>query len=183
VKSKVQTEQVEISGCVNLTGSYSRVIKRSKVMFVERIAPGAFEKALQHAKNIKLLAYHDEGITLGSIKHGNLKLWEDNEGLKCECVVFHPEIIKMAKEKKLDKFSFGFRPLKEHFEEIHPRKDGVKLRVIEDMELTEVSILDKYHRAAYQNTLMKVRIRPLNIDQYLSFHQKEFEFLKTEGRW
>lgn len=180
MKQEVQRKQVNISGCVNLTGYDSGVIKRSKVIFIEKIAPGAFEKALRRAENVKLLFYHDEGITLGSIKHKNLKLWEDSEGLKCECVVFHPQIIKMAKEKKLDKWSFAFRPLKERWEEIHPRNDGVKLRVIEDMELTEVSILDKYHKAAYPTTLMKVRIRPLNIDQYLSFYKKEVEILKLK---
>lgn len=183
MKSKSQTEQAEISGCINLTGYNSGIIKKANVIFIEQIKPGAFEKALRRADNVKLLFYHDEGITLGSIKHGNLKLWEDSEGLKCECVVFHPLIIKMAKEKKLDKWSFGFRSLKERHEEIHPRNDGVKLRVIEDLELTEVSILDKYHKGAYPTTFAEVRIRPLNIDHYLYFHEKDLEILKGGGKY
>lgn len=80
--------------------------------FVERVAKGAFTKALQE-NTIKALWNHETGQVLGSTKSGTLTLFEDDIGL---CFELKPSNTTWGNDAKesirrgdVDGVSFGFR--------------------------------------------------------------------------
>ncbi len=107
--------------------------------FVEQIAPKAFERAIEKSEDILCLLDHEPSRKLGSTKDGNIKLFEDNIGLRAICEITDSEVIEKAKEQKLRGWSFGFEAVKEH-EEV--ASENLKRRFIDDMNLFEVSIID-----------------------------------------
>ena len=77
---------------VNITDKPSRVLKdRKGDNFVERVEPRCFTRALNSGSNVKFLLNHNHNINLGSLDEGNLKLTEDNIGLKIDATVNHEE--------------------------------------------------------------------------------------------
>lgn len=125
-----------ISGYVNVTGRESRVLSDISGDFIEEVTPGAFGQALERAKRIELRFNH--GKLLGSTVD-NLKLYEDNIGLYAEAVVNDKHVIAEARANKLTGWSFGFFVNKLHWET--RQSDQMRKRVLEDIDLTEVSIL------------------------------------------
>jgi hypothetical protein len=95
---------------------------------------------------------HDENRQLGSIKEGNLQLYEDSIGLRAIATVTDDEVIKKAKDGKLTGWSFGFIDQKPNWQD---GQDGIQRRFLEDIELLEVSILDK--TPAYIATSIEAR--------------------------
>ena len=76
---------LHITGYVNITDKPSRVLKdRKGDNFVERVEPRCFTRALNSGSNVKFLLNHNHNINLGSLDEGNLKLTEDNIGLKID---------------------------------------------------------------------------------------------------
>jgi len=55
-----------------------------KMGYVEKIARGAFRKALMETKDVPLLWQHDRRDMLATTKSGNLKIREDGKGLLVE---------------------------------------------------------------------------------------------------
>lgn len=130
--------KIKLEGYVNSVARDSKLISENGKTFVEQIAPGVWEKALKKNKDIKILLNHDKTRELGSILKGNLELLEDNIGLKVKCLIDDPEVIQYSKDNKLKGWSFGFSVIKDRWEKI----DAVRYRrIIEDLELYEVSIL------------------------------------------
>lgn len=175
-------KQVTISGYL-ATGRDSRVISHPiEGRFIEQIAPKAFEKALGRADDVPLLLNHKKDKKLASLKDGNLQIYEDTVGLRFISNIDYPSVIQKSGELK--KVSFGFIPLKDRWEEIRNRKDGVKRRIIEDMELTEISILDDSHNGLYTATKVEVRTIPFSnfdLDSYFEKLNLEVFILKTRG--
>lgn len=137
VEIRSKTEAV-ICGYVNAVGRDSRVMRTvTGERFVEQIEPGTFQRALGKEGNVELRANH--GRLLGSTGAGNLELYEDAVGLYASAVVTDPEIIEKAERDELRGWSFGFRAKADTWEDTG--KD-VKRRIVQDMELREVSILD-----------------------------------------
>lgn len=130
--------KTKLEGYVNAVARDSKLISENGKTFVEQIAPGVWEKALKRNNNIKILLNHDKTRELGSISRGNLELSEDNIGLKVKCLIDDPEVIQYSKDNKLKGWSFGFSVIKDKWEKF----DDVRYRrIIEDLELYEVSIL------------------------------------------
>src|SRR5690606_101680 len=102
--------------------------------------PKTFERALQRASDVELRFNHDKNRKLGSIKEGNLQLFEDNIGLRAIATVTDEEVIQKAKNKELRGWSFGFIDKDPDWQD---GPDGIQLRLLKDIELLEVSILDK----------------------------------------
>ncbi len=127
----------EITGYVNVTGRESRVLQDINGKFIEIVKPGTFKHALEKRENIGLRFNHDK--SLGSIQDNNLELYEDNIGLYARALVSDPKVIEQAKANKLSGWSFGFKKLKDSWE---TRADGIRRRILEDIDLFEVSILD-----------------------------------------
>lgn len=129
-----------LDGYVNAVGRDSRVLPSPKGKFIEQIKPKTFQRALEKADNVDLLFNHQKNRKLGSTKEGSLELYEDNIGLRAIATVLDDEVVKKAKNGELKGWSFGFYTNKDTWED---GKDGIQRRYLEDIDLLEVSILDK----------------------------------------
>ena len=121
--------------------------------FIERICKGAFKKALNRNDDVHILLNHDWNRDLGSTKKGNLELEEDNIGLKARAIITDKDVIEKARNGELVGWSFGFqdRDVENTIER------GMPHRAVKDLDLAEVSILDKRKTPAYDGTLIMAR--------------------------
>ena len=151
---RIKNDSVEISGYVNAIERKSKPLWSRMGQFVERICKGAFNRALQRNDNVRILLNHDPERDLGGTKDGNLELKEDNIGLHAEATITDPEVVKKARNGDLVGWSFGFcdREVENKRDE-----DGMPLRDVKDLDLIEVSILDRTKIPAYDGTLVAVR--------------------------
>ncbi|MCX7903273.1 MAG: HK97 family phage prohead protease [Caloramator sp.] len=169
MKIEIRGNQVKLDGYVNVPMRESRILPSPRGPFIEKIEPKVFERALQRADDVELLFNHDKNKKLGSIKEGNLELYEDNIGLRAIATITDEEIVEKAKNNKLKGWSFGFIANEDEWEE---GKDGIQRRTIKDLDLIEVSILDK--TPAYIATSIEVRN-----DKSVITEQRNEEFTAT----
>lgn len=151
---RIRNDSVEIEGYVNAVERKSKPLWSRMGQFIERVCKGAFKRALDRNDNVRLLLNHNPERDLGGTKEGNLELTEDNIGLHARAVITDPEVVKKARNGDLVGWSFGFfdRDVEQKRDE-----DGFPLREIKDMDLEEVSILDRTKSPAYDGTLVTVR--------------------------
>lgn len=121
--------------------------------FIERICKGAFKKAIERNNNVRILLNHDWCRDLGGTKEGNLELYEDNIGLHARATITDRDVIDKAREGSLIGWSFGFKDR----EVENSVEQGVPIRDVRDLDLYEVSILDRTKIPAYEGTLISVR--------------------------
>lgn len=152
MRIEIRGNQVLLDGYVNAVDRESRVLPSPRGRFKEKIIPKTFEKALQKATDVELRFNHDKARKLGSIKEGNLQLYEDNIGLRAIATVSDDEVIQKAKNGELRGWSFGFIDNKPNWQD---GENGIQLRYLEDIDLLEVSILDK--TPAYIATSIEAR--------------------------
>lgn len=150
---RVRNDTVEIVGYVNAIERKSKPLRSRTGEFVERICKGAFKRAIERNNNIRLLLNHDWKKDLGGTDDGTLELREDNIGLKARAVISDAEVIEAAKRGDLVGWSFGFR---DRDVDTHD-ENGMTTRDVKDLDLREVSILDRRKRPAYDGTLIAVR--------------------------
>ena len=150
----VRADSVEIEGYVNAVERKSKPLWSRIGQFVEKICKGAFKRALERNDNVRILLNHDPSKDLGGQKDGNLELYEDSIGLHAKARITDPEFIDIARRGDLVGWSFGF-----YDREVEQKKDedGLPLRDVIDLDLEEVSILDKRTTPAYDGTLVAVR--------------------------
>ena len=150
---RVLDDTVEINGYVNAIERKSKPMRSRVGQFVERICKGAFKRAIERNDNIRLLLNHDRNRDIGGTRDGNLELTEDNIGLRARAIIKDPEVVKEARNGDLVGWSFGFydRDVDEHDE------NGMRTRDVKDMDLYEVSIIDRRKIPAYDGTLVTVR--------------------------
>jgi HK97 family phage prohead protease len=153
MKVNIRADKVEIEGYVNAIERDSKPLWSRVGQFVERICKGAFKKALKRNDDVHILLNHDWKRDLGSTKAGNLKLEEDNIGLKARATITDPEVIKKARAGELVGWSFGFSDR----DVVNSIRDGMPHRAVKDLDLTEVSILDRRKSPAYEGTLITAR--------------------------
>lgn len=135
-------QAMTVSGYVNKTSEWSEVLGNT-TKFVERIAPGAFARALQNATNdIDFLAEHNDQLILASTRNNSLQLKEDNIGLYMEATIaptsWGKDYYQLISDGILRNMSFGFVALKDSWD---VREDGVYERTIEELQLIEVSVV------------------------------------------
>lgn len=152
MRIEIRNDSVLLDGYINAVGRESRVLPSPKGRFKEQIVPKTFERALLKAVDVDLLFNHNKSRKLGSISEGNLELREDNIGLRGIATVSDPEIIQKARDGELQGWSFGFACLKDTWTD---GEDGISKRMVEDLDLIEVSILDK--TPAYIATSIEAR--------------------------
>lgn len=154
MRVEIRSDRVVIDGYVNAVARDSRPIRdrATGVRFVEQIVPGAFRRALEH-NEVLLLLNHDENRVLGSTQT-NLKLHEDEIGLRAHAEIEDAEVIEKARQKKLRGWSFGF---KEEGASEETMPTGMKRRFVEDMLLVEVSIIDERKIPCYRGTSIEAR--------------------------
>lgn len=153
MKLTIRSDNVTIEGYVNAVERNSKPLMSRIGQFFERICKGAFGRAIERNKDIHVLLNHDWNKDLGSTAKGNLELREDPIGLYAVTTVTDKETVEAAKRGDLVGWSFGFRDLDVETRE----EDGLPLRVVRDLDLQEVSILDRRKIPAYDGTLITVR--------------------------
>lgn len=154
MRIEIRNESVIIDGYVNAVLRDSKPIPRPGGKFVEQIMPKAFERALGKATNVDILLNHDKTRKLGSTVQGNLELFEDNIGLRAIATITDAEVMTKARNKELRGWSFGFYSDKDKWEDVG---EGLQRRFVEELELTEVSIIDNTRTPAYIGTSIETR--------------------------
>ncbi len=126
-------------------------------MFVERIQPGAFKRAIEEEQDVRALVNHDESAILGRTKSGTLELREDDEGLAIEIdppdTSYAHDLIESIRRGDIDQMSFSFRATKELFSE-GEGPNGEDVRDLIDVDLFDVSPVTF---PAYPDTDLAVR--------------------------
>lgn len=153
MKIIIRADHVHVEGYVNAVERLSKPITERLGTFRERVCAGTFKKALKRAPDVRILLNHNEDRDLGGIKDGNLKLEEDAIGLRAEADVFDEDVIKDAKAGRLVGWSFGFFPIDSR----DTSEDGMPIKELHEIDLREVSLLNKSHTPAYDGTLVAVR--------------------------
>lgn len=139
---------VHIEGYVNVPGRDSRPLRDKQGVYIEQVTPGTFGKALAKGNPVELRFNHWK--TLGTTEDGTIELREDAVGLHASAVVQDEELAEKARNKELRGWSFGFVATAQRWEGETPRR-----RYLDDIELREVSILDR--TPAYIATSIETR--------------------------
>ena len=151
VEIRADRKSMVVRGYVNVVGRDSRVLHDKQGPYIEQIMPGAFAKALSAGAPVELRWDHKK--TLGSTANQDeLELREDNIGLRAHAVVTDEEVIAAADRKELRGWSFGFVKQKDHWK---VDEEDTRRRFVYELELREVSILDK--TPAYIATSIETR--------------------------
>ena len=155
MRIEIRNDSVEIDGYVNIVRRDSKPLRDRSTgqKYLEQIVPGAFQRALEK-NSVLLLLDHERGRVLGSTED-NLQLEENVIGLRAHAVVTDPEVIQLARDRKLRGWSFGFIPRIVSEEE--NARDGMSRRYIEDMDLIEVSLIDTRKIPCYDDTFIETR--------------------------
>lgn len=153
----VRADCVEITGYVNAVERNSKPLASRLGRFVERIRKGAFTRALSHADDVLLLENHDKNAVLGSTKQGNLELTEDSIGLRARAIITDPDAMEKARRGDYVGWSFGFYDTPNGVESGVDEETKLPLRKLRDLDLREVSILDRNRTPAYDGTLLMAR--------------------------
>jgi len=150
----IRADHVEISGYVNAVERPSKILHDRSGDFIETMKEGAFKKALSRNDNVRVLLNHDKKRDLGGTKDGNLELEEDNIGLRARAKIYDKDVIDKARKGDLVGWSFGFtdRDVDKTYDE-----KGLLHRAVKDLDLEEVSILDRTRTPAYKGTLIMAR--------------------------
>lgn len=150
---RVLDDRVEIEGYVNAVERNSRTLWDRFGSFLERIAKGAFKRALERNPDVRLYLNHERDI--GGQAEGTLSLEEDAIGLRAEATITDPEVVQDAVSGNLVGWSFGYYDTEDGVERFI--ENGMPLRYVKDMNLVEVSILNRTKTPAYEGTLVTVR--------------------------
>lgn len=157
MKIIIRSDSIQIEGYVNAVERNSKPLVERGVQFVERIGAGAFKRAIARAKDIRILLNHNWSKDLGGIADGTLELEEDNIGLKARATITDPDVIEDARRGNLVGWSFGFNDIPDGVTQLRDEETGLPLRKVKDLDLFEVSLLNRTKSPAYVGTLVNVR--------------------------
>jgi HK97 family phage prohead protease len=103
-----------------------------------RFAPGAFDRCISRRTNVKLLWNHDHSIELGSVRGGNLDLFEDCHGLAfvLKLASGSEPYAEMVKAGRVRHMSIGFQLNDYQYE----RSGGEWIWTVTDSWLSEISL-------------------------------------------
>jgi HK97 family phage prohead protease len=127
--------------------------------FREKIAPGAFKKALK-SSDVRMLWNHDPNIVLGRTTSGTLTLKEDKNGLYIENTppdtqLVRDMVLSPIERGDVTQQSFGFTIKKDSWEEPDENSNELPTRTIEEVrELFDVSPVTY---PAYPDTTVALR--------------------------
>lgn len=163
MRVEVRNGKILIDGYVNAVERESKILYDTRGQFIEKIRSGVFQKALERADNVRVLLDHEQDRELADTKSGKAKLFEDNIGLRAIVEIDDAEVIQKAKENKLRGWSFGFLCNKE---DRKMNDDGIEERVVRDLDLLEVSIIDDKKYPAYIGTSIEMRDDGVKVAEY-----------------
>ena len=175
---RIKENAVEIDGYVNAVERLSKPLKDRLGEFVERIKVGAFKRALDRAEDVRILLNHQWDRDLGGIKDGNLELHEDAIGLHARTTITDPEVVEQAKRGELRGWSFGFTDRDVEKGE----ENGLTVRNVKDLDLYEVSLINRQRVPAYDGTLVAVRAADETLYNLGDVTETETKLEETETR-
>lgn len=143
LRAKYDKDKLEFTGLVN-NYQKSKVLTRNGKQFREIISREVFQKALDKQPNIKLFINHQPYVDVAE----NIEVVAEEKGLiaKVKLLENAKGLFDGIKSNEFGEFSFGMKVLKDKWV-----SDGdVDLRIVEEIELVEISILNV--EAAYKNT-------------------------------
>jgi HK97 family phage prohead protease len=116
----------------------------------EQVAPTAFDRALNGEDDVRLLFNHNADHVLARSKYGEgtLTLSKDDNGLVAEAslpdTTMGRDLAVMLERRDVDQMSFGFRTIKDSWEErdietVDGETITVQMRTLEEVELFDVS--------------------------------------------
>ncbi len=125
--------------------------------FTEIIKPEAIDRTISEALDVHAFWNHDSGEVLGRTRAGTLQLRKEKRGMS---VIIDPpswadKILESIRRGDVTGMSFGFRVVTDEWR----MEDGMPLREVVDMVVSEVSIVSK---PAYQATDVMVSKRSLD---------------------
>lgn len=176
MKIEIRNDRAVVSGYVNAVGRDSRPITDVRGKFVEQIEPGAFRASLERSEKVDLLLNHDKSKVYASTKDGNLKLTEDNIGLRAEAVLTDAEMIRKARSGEFRGWSFGMYVGDSAMEE---RAEGIPRRHVKSLNMFEVSLIDKSRIPCYVGTSVECRSDG-EILAELRYSEEEPEIIEEE---
>lgn len=123
--------------------------------FRERVAKGAFTRAISEQQDIRFLVNHSPDQLLGRTKSGTLTISQDDRGVNFSCLMPDTQLGKdtytLIKRGDLSQCSFGFVVTQES---VSYDDDGTALRTIEDLNCFDLSAVCY---AAYPTTNVQAR--------------------------
>ena len=155
MKINIREDSVVIEGYVNAVERASKPLISRFGEFIEKICAGAFGRALKRNDDVRILLNHDATRDLGGTGTGELELEEDNIGLHARATITDPEVIDDARKGNLVGWSFGF--MDRDVKVTQDNESGLPFRAVKDLDLYEVSILNREKSPAYAGTLVNVR--------------------------
>ena len=108
MKINIRADSVVIEGYVNAVERASKPLLSRFGQFIEKICAGAFGRALERNKDVRIFLNHDAARDLGGTGSGELELYEDNIGLHARATITDPKVIEDARRGNLVGWSFGF---------------------------------------------------------------------------
>lgn len=155
-----QGDEMSLVGYAAMYNSLSKPLPQG---FVEKIAPGAFDRALAEKQDCRCLFNHDSSRVLGRVSSGTLKLSSDDKGLKFRCALdpnqqAHRDLHAAVKRGDISDCSFAFSPNGEDghdFDDVR-QQDGswLMIRTLKDVNLYDVSAVT---HPAYNDTSIQAR--------------------------
>jgi len=190
---EIRANSIYISGFANITEKESHFLNEHGRKFKEIVQPSTWSKALSRAKDIMLLHNHQETRILGNWKTGkqNLKLSENEIGLKVEAEIYESDLVQKVKEDRsyLTGWSFGFVERSSKW----LKKNGYDQRLLYDVDLFEISLLSGMTKPAYPSaTAIEVRSEGILERRFTDFeiqesivdlsrYENQLKFLKLKG--
>ena len=142
--------------------------------FREIIKPEAVDRTLQEAADVRALWNHESGVVLGRTRAGTLALTRDARGLRVDIDPpswAGPQLESIARGD-VTGMSFGFHVLDDEWRD---GDDGIPLRLVSDMRVSEVSIVTF---PAY--TATDVTVAQRSAQEYQRANRARVDWLK---RW
>lgn len=161
MKIEFRSDKIIVTGYVNAVGRDSRPFFIPGIgKCVEQVEPGVFGDALKRATNVDLLINHDSERKIGSTSEGNVTLTEDNIGLKIYAEITDATAIEKARHGEFRGWSYGMFVNNDDIEE---RADNIPRRHIRNIDIFEVSMIDKNKRPCYDGTSIEFRANEDNL--------------------
>jgi HK97 family phage prohead protease len=135
----------------------------------ERIAPGAFSRAISEKHDVRHLINHDRNLVLGRTEAGTLELSEDENGLTFRTLVpdtsYARDLVVSVERGDINECSFGFYAVNTAWIEEPDAADPKQMmyvRELRDLDLFDISTVT-YPAYPETNTELEARSLPEDV--------------------